>query len=241
MQPRKRWMWTVVTLALAWSPAGFPAVGAENVLFRENFEVGLDAEWIERGFPSIGRKNVFTLAVENDGNHYLRVESDRSTSGRGVQLKFDVHRCPLLSWRWRVSAVIAKADLRTKEGDDAAAKIYVVLDGPSRWNPMDKRLLVYVWDNRLPAGTVLPNAWQPDRARMVVLESGVQRVGQWVDEQVDLARDYARAFPGEEGGSVAAFAFMADTDNTSARVHAGVDDLQIRCLTPAGGDVSGQP
>lgn len=209
---------------------GVQAASSGAVLYHEAFEAGLSDLWIERGFPSIARKNTFSLAVEADRNHYLKV--DRSTSGKGVWLRFDPRGCPAISWRWRVSDVIAKADLTRKEGDDSAAKIYVVLDGPSRWNPLDKRLLIYVWDNRLPIGTILPNAWEPEKARMLVLESGRDQVGQWVAERIDLARDYARAFPGESPGSVEALAFMADTDNTSSQVTAGFDDLEIRCMTP---------
>ena len=202
---------------------------AERLLFHEDFESGLSNRWVERGFPSIERKNRFSIAVESNGNHYLEVVSDRSTSGKGVRFEFDPDRCSTVSWRWKISHVIAGADLHRKAGDDSAAKLYVVFDGPSRWNPFDKRLIVYVWDNRLPPGTVLPNAWQPATARMVVLESGATRAGTWVHERVDLAGDFRRAFPGERPRAVEALAFMADTDNTGERVTAGFDDLEIRC------------
>jgi hypothetical protein len=205
---------------------------AEQVLLHEDFEAGLSDQWIERGFPSIGRRNRFSVEVETDGNHYLQVISDRSTSGKGVRLNFDPTRCRTVSWRWKVTNVVAMADLKQKDGDDAAAKLYVVLDGPSRWNPLDKRLLIYVWDNQLPAKTVLPNAWEPEKARMIVLESGPGKAARWVNEQVDLADDYRRAFPEEHPLSVEALAFMADTDNTSSRVSAGLDDLMVRCLDP---------
>ncbi|MCK6553611.1 DUF3047 domain-containing protein [Candidatus Binatia bacterium] len=202
---------------------------AQNVLVREDFESGLSDRWVERGFPSIERTNRFSLVSDPDGNRYLEAISDRSTSGKGLWLEFDPLRCAAVSWRWKISNVIATADLERKEGDDSAAKLYVVFDGPSRWNPVDKRLLIYVWDNRLPRGTVLPNAWEPEKARMVVLQSGAERVGQWVNERVDLANDFRRAFPGEESLQVEALAFMADTDNTGTRVTAGFDDLSVRC------------
>ena len=201
-----------------------------QVLLHEDFESGLSDRWIERSFHSIPRKNRFSIELEDDGNHYLGVTSDRSTSGRGVRLDFDPSRCPTVSWRWKVTNVIASADLRHKEGDDAAAKVYVIFDGPSRWNPLDQRLLIYVWDNQLPTGTTLPNAWEPKKAHMLVLQSGADKVGQWVQERVDLVDDYRRAFPGERAASVKAIAFMADTDNTSSRVSAGLDDLEIRCV-----------
>ena len=208
------------------------AVEQSSLLLFEDFEAALSARWEEQGFPSIARHNVFSLAAEPDGNHYLKIESDRSSSAKGVHLTFAPRQCPHVSWRWRISNTIAAGDLTRKEGDDAAAKLYVVFRGPSFWNPLDKRILVYLWDHRAPVGTIYPNAWLPAKERMVIVESGTAKVGQWVNEQVHLANDFARAFPGEEPGDVEGVAFLADTDNTRSRVTAGFDDLTIRCTEP---------
>lgn len=198
-------------------------------LFEEDFEEGISQRWVEQGFLSIDRKNIFSLASAADGNHYLKVQSAQSSSAKGVHRKFVASECPTMSWRWMVSNTIETADITRKEGDDAAAKLYVVFNGPSRWNPLDKRILVYLWDNVHPVGSVLPNTWMPEKERMIILESGTSKVGQWVGEHVDLAQDFARAFPGERPGNVEALAFMADTDNTSTNVSAGFDELVIHC------------
>lgn len=208
------------------------AVAQNSLLFSEDFEAGLSARWEEQGFPSIARHNVFSLASEPDGNHYLKVESDRSSSAKGVYLPFAPRQCPHVSWRWKISNTIAAGDLTRKDGDDAAAKLYVVFTGPSFWNPLDKRILVYLWDHRAPVGAIYPNAWLPGKERMVIVESGTAKVGQWVNEQVHLANDFTRAFPGEEPGEVEAVAFLVDTDNTGSRVTVGFDDLTIRCTEP---------
>lgn len=213
------------------------AVEQSSLLFSEDFEAGLSHQWKEQGFPSIARHNIFSLASEPDGNHYLKVESDRSSSAQGVHLTFSPRQCPHVSWRWRISNTIAAGDLTRKEGDDAAAKLYVVFRGPSFWNPLDKRILVYLWDHRAPVGAIYPNAWFPAKERMVIVESGTAKVGQWVVEQIHLASDFARAFPGEEPGEVEGVAFLADTDNTRSRVTAGFDDLTIRCTEPEIGRV----
>lgn len=205
------------------------AMERSSPLFVEDFEAGLSARWEGQGFPSIARHNVFSLASDPDGNHYLKVESDRSSSAKGVHLAWSPQRCPHVSWRWRISNTIVAGDLTRKEGDDAAAKLYVVFSGPSFWNPVDKRILVYLWDNRVPVGRIYPNAWLPEKERMVIMESGTAKVGRWVTEQVHLVHDFKRAFPGEEPGRVEGLAFLADTDNTGSRVTAGFDDLTIYC------------
>jgi len=234
----KRVMCQLGSIAILFSVWAF-AVGAaiasdpRPVLFSEDFEAGLTDRWVEQGFPSIARRNVFSLADERDGNHYLKVKSSQSYSAKGVHLTFSPERCPHVSWRWRISNVVQAADLTRKEGDDAAAKLYVVFDGPSFWNPLDRRILLYLWDNRAPVGGIYPNAWLPEKERMVILETGKAQAGQWVDEQVHLFEDFKRAFPGEEPGQVEGLAFLADTDNTMSTVSAGFDDLTIRCHEPA--------
>lgn len=233
-RPLQRWarlgvlLWAVARL-LSVSVNEAWAADGDIVLFHDDFEHLLSAQWVERGFPSIERKNIFRVAADVDGNHFLQVESTRSSSGMGVYLRFDPQRCPDVRWRWKVSNTLPTADLTRREADDAPAKLYVLFDGPSLWNPLDKRILVYVWDDALPVGTVLPNAWLPDKERMLVVESGRGRVGQWAAERADLAKDFSRAFPAETPGAVEALAFMADTDNTATRVAAGLDDLEIRC------------
>ncbi|MCI0427893.1 MAG: DUF3047 domain-containing protein [Nitrospiraceae bacterium] len=165
-------------------------------------------------------------------NRYLKVESDRSSSAKGVYLTFAPRQCPYVSWRWRISDTIAAGDLTRKEGDNAAAKLYVVFHASSFRNPLDKRILVYPWDHRVPVGTIYPNAWLRDKERMVILKSGTAKAGRWVNEQVHLANDFTRVFPGEEPGEVEAVAFLADTDNTRSRVTVGFDDLTICCIEP---------
>ncbi|MDE3050519.1 MAG: DUF3047 domain-containing protein, partial [Nitrospirota bacterium] len=50
-------------------------------------------------------------------------------------------------------------------------------------------------------------------AQMIVVESGPQKVGAWVDEERNIYEDYKRAF-GEEPPMINGVAIMTDTDNT---------------------------
>ena len=209
------------------------AAGADELpaLVHENFEADVDpgVNWVERGFSSVTQANNFSVATEANGNHYLRVESVHSSSGRGIYVRFSPQQCPYLSWRWKISNTISDADIRRRDADDAAAKLYLIFAGPSWWNPLDKRVLVYVWDNAAPIGSVHPNTWLPDQGRMLVLQSGEEKVGQWISERVHIHRDFTRAFQGEAPRRVEALAFLADTDNTSSDGVAGLDAVVIRC------------
>ena len=62
-----------------------------------------------------------------------------------------------------------------------------------------------------------------------MLETAASPTAQWLEETVDLERDFERAFPGEPPGELEALAFIADTDNTNSHVVADLDDVQLRC------------
>ena len=170
---------------------------------------------------------------------------------RPVSIDLAAH--PILCWRWRIEAPIAGANMKTKAGDDYAARVYVGFDIPDRQMALGTRLKLamarrlfagpipdaavnYVWDNSHPIGTTAPNAYT-DRAQMVVAQSGAGAAGRWVEQRVDLARDYSRAFPGTSG-TPTAVAVAVDTDQTGGTARSWFADLHFvgreeRCRFPA--------
>jgi hypothetical protein len=76
----------------------------------------------------------------------------------------------------------------------------------------------YLWDSRLPAGTVLPNPYTR-RVRVMVLRGPEQALGRWQAESRDLAADFRQLFGDEARGvpPLAAIVVGADADNTGAR------------------------
>ena len=84
----------------------------------------------------------------------------------------------------------------------------------------------YVWDNRLPAGTMLDNAYS-DRAKMIVTRSGNEKIGQWVSEEANVYEDYRKLF-GVEPPAIEFIAIMTDTDNTGESAVAYFDDIILK-------------
>ena len=183
--------------------------------------------------------------VERDGQQVLRIEADRSYGNLVHPLKL-TSPPGQLSWSWRVDRPLGAANLRTKAGDDAAAKVCVFFDLALDKVPFDERLLLrmaraaaseplpgatvcYVWDNNLPVDTVVPNAYT-GRLRYLVLQSGPAALGQWRSERRDVAADFMRLF-GPESAQVPALigiAIGADADNTGGRSIAYVADMVLR-------------
>jgi len=150
-----------------------------------------------------------------------------------------------LSWRWRLEQPLADADLRRREADDAALKVCALFDLPPDRLPFLERqrlalaralsgehlpgaTLCYVWDRRLPPGTVLHNAYSA-RLRWWVLRGPQDPLQRWASERRDLTADFLRAF-GEESREVPpllAVAVGADADNTGGHSLAYVADLVL--------------
>lgn len=182
-------------------------------------------------------------ALERDaGRMVVRADADQSMSSLIRTVHVDLAKTPLLQWQWRVSRVVASADMNTKAGDDYAARVYVLFDYDRSKLPWATRLKIklarlfygvdvpaaalnYVWDNRHPVGTLKPNAYT-DRVRMLVVESGSSHVNEWRTETRDVAADFRAAF-GEAAPAVVSVAIATDTDNTGEDVTAWYGDMRF--------------
>jgi len=182
----------------------------------------------------------------------LYAQASNSMAGVIRKQRVDLDKTPVLCWRWKVKASVAKADLLTKAGDDYAARIYVFYDVPVAEIGFSDRLKIklakslygadiptaalnYVWDNKQPIGTLRANAYT-DRTRMLVVQSGNAKAGQWVSEARDLRQDFVSAFGGK-APDVVGLAIATDTDNTHGDAEAWYQEPRFaaraeQCATP---------
>jgi len=183
--------------------------------------------------------------VRDEGQTVLRVQSDAAAGSLAHSLAAEAGAATL-SWRWKVAHVLDKARLGTKEGDDFAARVYVSFDVPLKalaftaraklrlarliyGSDLPAAAICYVWDNRSAVGT---SVWNPysDRLRMIVLESGEARAGQWVFEKRNVDADFQAAFGAQWGKPtprITGVAVGADTDQTGESATAWFGDLRI--------------
>ncbi len=200
------------------------------------------APWRHQPLPKVDRENRFDL-VDDAGRTVLRVRSEAAASTFAHPLAIDPARTPRLSWRWKVSGPVQASDFTRKGGDDYAGRVYVLFDYPLERLGLGDRIklslgrslfgaelptaaIAYVWGTAQPVEASGPNPYT-DRVRMIVVESGAARAGQWVTIQRDIAADFRAAF-GEAAPPITGIAISADTDNTGESVTAWFGDLQFR-------------
>ncbi len=61
---------------------------------------------------------------------------------------------------------------------------------------------------------------------MVVMQAGEERLGQWVENRVNLYRDYVDIFGSEPPGE-AGLAVMSDSDNTGSQAVAFIRHVKV--------------
>lgn len=233
----------LVALAACLTGAAIAAQTAAIAPFSAMTPGELQKPWRAIVLPTIKAAR-FSL-VKDGGVTVLGIRAEEAAGTVGLSFNAEAGTLPMLSWRWKVDRVVEKADMTTKAGDDYAARVYVFFDVPLHDVPFVARMkillaralygeelptaaLCYVWDNRQPVGTSMPNAYT-DRVHMIVLESGAARVSQWVNETRDVEADFRKAFESPPGPvpRITGIGASADTDQTGESVTAWFGDFRL--------------
>ena len=183
--------------------------------------------WREANLPKL--KIPERSLVELDGRAALHIRAVAAAGGLLHPLDLPGEQPWRLSWQWRIEQRLEQARFATREGDDYAARVYVLLDYPLASLPFLTRqklrlartfydpdlpaaTLSYVWDNRAAPGIHARSAYT-EQVEMRVLRGPEAPLGQWLTEQRDLHADAIAAF-GSAPRRILGVVFAADSDNT---------------------------
>jgi hypothetical protein len=200
--------------------------------------LGLPEGWKPLTFKKIPKLTTYEL-VKDAGRIVVKATSDASASGLTKEVKIDSKEFPVVRWHWKVENLLKNSDAMRKDGDDYPARLYITFEYDPDKVSFGKKLkykagqvlfgdipigaINYVWERKAPVGSIIDNAYT-DFVKMVVVESGPQRLGMWVEEQRNIYEDYKNAF-GEEPPLINGVAIMSDTDNTKERAVAYYGDI----------------
>ncbi len=234
--------WPILFMFLS----GVAAVGltqGPTLLEVGNFSAATEGVALPDGWKSLTFKKVerhTTYEVVMDGSTpVIKAVSEASASGLTKEVKIDPREYPIVRWRWKVENLLQKGNVNRKDGDDYPARLYITFAyepdkvsfgrklkykaGQALLGDIPIAALNYIWDGTSPIGKVVDNAFT-DFAKMIVVQSGAQRVGSWIEEERNVYDDYRLAF-GEEPPAINGVAIMSDTDNTKERAVAYYGDI----------------
>ncbi len=190
---------------------------AAEPLHLGRFSTGDLSGWTDKIFKG---KTSYNLVQEGERS-VLKAHSVKAASGLIKEIRVDPKKYPVLRWSWKVHNLIKNENVVKKSGDDFAARVYVVFPR-SFWR---MRAITYVWAAKIPKESFHQSPYTGN-AMIVAVESGGEKVGQWVQEERNIAEDYRLLF-GEEPPEIGAIALMTDTDDTLEDITAFYGDISL--------------
>jgi len=234
-----------LAVALAVSAPIALAQGTVTLFSTQKAGADLPADWEVVKITDDKKPTQYKL-VDDGGTVVLSAKADGAATGLGQPTKIDIRATPVIEWRWKVSRLIAAADNAVASKEDSPARIVFSFGGDRAKLPLTDRLaltlsdqrsgkptpyatLMYIWSNKAPVGTVIPNP-HTGRVQMIVASSGPAGVGAWQSLKRNVLEDYRKAF-NEDPGLLMSIGVLTDTDNTGESAEAWYGDIR---LLPAG-------
>lgn len=175
--------------ALSSQPGAGELVSSEAARLREHAEP--PAGWSYLWF--IGQSEIFRSQAD-DGHRCIACHTSRNVAILQHDAVLDLTPGTHLRWSWKVDELPSQLPENTQASHDYLSVAVEFENG---------RDITYTWSQELPAGLgywcPLPN-WK-DREFHVVVRSGSQGLGDWLEEDRDLYADY-RQYMGEPPGRI---------------------------------------
>ncbi len=203
---------------------------------------------LKEDFNSLENWELFTFdKIEKHSKYEVKdsiliTKSDKSASGIKFKKTYDIYKYPILKFRWKVNNVFEKGDATTKEGDDYPIRIYVMFE----YNPekasffeaikYDVLKSIYgqypphstvnfIWSNKKQKQNIITSVYT-DRSKMIILNSGKDKLNTWQEHSVNVLEYYEKAF-GEKAPSNVSLAIMNDSDNTGENAFSYIDFMEV--------------
>ncbi len=182
--------------------------------------------------------------AEVDGLAVVRAEGREGGSGLWRKIRVDPRRTPILEWRWLVPRPDpGSPSLAVTSSHSPMARLSLAFHGDAGTLDFEDRAklrlakaltvhglpyasLLYVWMIGRPVDTVLHSP-HTDRVRMIVVESGARRAGEWVTIRRNVVEDFRRAFD-EEPGDIVSVGLMTDYGDDGSPRRAVYGDITLR-------------
>ena len=162
----------------------------DHKLIIANFSKGVDGDGVPIDWQIVKKAGSPILKIKKENNgHSLHLMSEKSSFGLKKNIYVDVKKYPYINFKWKVKELPENGDFRKKETDDQAAQVYVVF---GKFTFLST-IIGYIWENKTPQFTTgVSPVWS--RSRIIVLESGSEKLGKWVMETRNIYEDYKKLF-----------------------------------------------
>jgi len=190
-----------------------------------------------------GKRDTRYGLTKLEAHSAVQANADSSASMLRKTLRVEPEKLNALSFAWQVPKLLAEADMAARDQDDSPVRLVLAFEGDrSQFSaknamlnelahaltgePMPYATLMYVWCNKRPVNSVIQNP-RTDRIRKIVVESGADRLNQWLIYERNIKADYEKAF-GEAPGALVGIGLMTDSDNTRSKALAWYGPIELK-------------
>jgi hypothetical protein len=213
----------VLLLALAATAGAADQVLVEDWSKHPVGNKGVPAGWKGQSWGS--PKYDFGI-VANDNHKVLHMRSvnEGSTISKEVKGQVNLKETPILEWTWKVTALPKGGNSCKKATDDQAAQVFVVW--PRFPEAVRSRIVGYVWDSTVPAGTMCKSE-KTGTVTYVVVRSGPADLGKWLTERRNLAEDFKKIY-NDDVEPPAAVSVAIDSNDTNSTAESFMGAILFR-------------
>lgn len=167
--------------------------------------------------------------LEQDGNKFLRYEG---TDAKHINYplankeSINIHQTPILSWKVRAHELPVNANEDNNKRNDSVASVYVVFDMGSVLFREVPKSIRYSWSTTRSEGSEYSKLF--GNQRIIIVETGRDRTGEWVTFERNIVEDYRRLFGEMPPETPLAILILSDGDSTGSFVKADYDDLMLK-------------
>ncbi|MCW9707359.1 DUF3047 domain-containing protein [Fodinibius salsisoli] len=217
-----------------------------NAVLLENFENDTKHNYPHKWYDRDGNKKLvnhsesflqdYLYKVKNRGrNNFLRFEGKAAkhislplvNEDKDNIYGIDIYETPILSWKVRAHKLPMNASEDDDDRNDSVASIYVAFDmGRVALFKKVPKTIRYTWSSTLEKGTELSKFF--GNQKIVVIESGPEKKGEWMTFQRNIVEDYKRLFGDPPPKTPLAILILSDGDSTGSWVKADYDDIMLK-------------
>jgi hypothetical protein len=156
---------------------------------------------------------IYVVAEEN-GNRFIKAYDEYDLSHQiFYNFNWDIEKRPVLSWKWRATALPAGAAESDDTTNDSACGVYVV------FGRYKGHAIKYAWSTTLSPGSVVTR--RKGSLKIKILDSGNAQLNRWVMRKINVSKDFEALFGKQLDKNPSGIAIL--TDGNAVHKPAGCD------------------
>ena len=203
------------------SPANMvPLDDRKDIILVSKFHQGMNDDDVPEGWELDDKEKPIDISLVKEGEQFaVCFKSKASAFGIYNEQDFDIKDYPILNWEWKVTKLPDGGNFLEEDKDDQAAQVYISFGSLSFFNKPFVKAVGYYWSSTLPVGTEgeCPT-WS--KSRVIVVETGEEKLGEWITEKRNVYQDYERLFDDDDPSDVSALRLYTNSQHTGTGTEA---------------------